>query len=177
MGHLTILASEGPNGPILASDINEVIWGSIAFFVIAFLLVWKGGPPIVKAWNGRIQRIEGELDAAAGERGEAEARQRDIAGRVADLDAEHDRILTEAHETATSVKAQIAERAQAEAAELTARARTDIEASRAQAMADLHHEVADLALGAAEAVVANSLDAGRQNDLIERYIDTVGSPS
>ena len=35
---LTILAAEAPNGKHLAGDLNEVYWGSAAFFVLMALL-------------------------------------------------------------------------------------------------------------------------------------------
>ena len=44
MSHLLLLASEKPNGFLLSGDLNEVIWGSIAFFLILGLLIWKAGP-------------------------------------------------------------------------------------------------------------------------------------
>ena len=41
--------------------------------------------------------------------------------------------------------------------------------------ADLHDEVAALAIGAAEAVVRNNLDDATQDQLIESYITQVGA--
>jgi F0F1-type ATP synthase membrane subunit b/b' len=75
------------------------------------------------------------------------------------------------------VKAQIIERAGTDAVDLRARGAADVEAAKAQATGDLQAELGVLALGAAEAVVANNLDAGTQNDLIENYINRVGAGS
>ena len=65
--------------------------------------------------------------------------------------------------------------AEAELAEMRQRAAADIEAAKAQAMADLRGEVAELAIGAAETVVERNLDRGTQVQLVEDYINQVGS--
>ena len=175
---LILAAEEGAeNGAILPHDINEVIWSSLAFFIVVFLLVWKAGPAIKSAWNGRIERIEGELDDAAGGRSAAEGSLADVQARIADADSERERILAEARETAEALKAQLVARAETEATELKARAAADIEGSKEQVLADLRAEVSTLALGAAEAVVAANLDQGTQAELIEAYIQKVGTPS
>jgi len=155
----------------------ELIWGSIAFFLVVGLIWWKGGPAIKKAWNGRIERIEGELDAAADDRQSAEAELAGVHERIANVDTERQRIVDEARETATTLRAQLVERAQAEAAEVAERATADIEAAKAQALADLRAEVGALALGAAEVVVRSSLDDDTQRNLVEAYITQVGASS
>ncbi len=55
------------------------------------------------------------------------------------------------------------------------RAAADIESSKAQAVADLRSEVARLAIGAAEVVVQRNLDPATQTQLVENYIEQVGS--
>ena len=175
MNDFLILAAEegAENGAILPHDINEVIWGSLAFFIVVFLIVWKAGPAIKAAWSGRIERIEGELGDAASGRSAAESQLADVQGRIADADTERSRILAEARQTAESLRAQLVARAESDAEELKARAATDIEGSKEQVLADLRAEVSTLALGAAEAVVAANLDQGTQADLVESYIAEV----
>ena len=88
MQNLLVLAAESghkPNGAILP-EINEVIWGSIAFLIVAALIIWKGGPAIKKMWDGRIDRLRGELGDAAAARAEAEAEQAGVQQRIADVD-------------------------------------------------------------------------------------------
>ncbi|WP_208027108.1 F0F1 ATP synthase subunit B family protein [Rhabdothermincola sediminis] len=179
MVNLLVLAAEGGghagNGFILPHDFNEVIWGSSAFLVVAALLIWKGGPAIRNLWNGRIERLSNELSEAATARMEAEAALADVEGRIANADQERARIRSEAHQTAAALAEQIAARAEADAAELRARVAADAEASKAQAAADLKAELAELVVGAAEAVVARNLDGQTQAELVERYITSLRS--
>jgi F-type H+-transporting ATPase subunit b len=158
-------------------DINELIWGSLAFFIVVGLLWWKAGPAIGRAWNGRIERIEGELGQAAEARGAAEASLAGLRARLADAETERGRILAEANATAVAVKAQLIERAHGEAADVAARAAADVEASRSQAAADLTAEVGSLTLGAAEAIVRSNLDADTQRSLVDGYITRIGASS
>jgi F-type H+-transporting ATPase subunit b len=170
-----VLASEEPNKTILPGDINEVFWASSAFIIVMSLLVWKGGPAIKNAWNARIDRIRGELEGAEGSRREAETQLSRVQGRIADADRERERIRTEADETAANLVAQLDARTTADATAIRERAATDAESAKAQAEADLRAEIGTIALGAAETVVSRNLDPDTQRQLIENYIQTVGS--
>jgi F-type H+-transporting ATPase subunit b len=175
-----VLAAEAahkPNSYVLPSDINEVIWGSIAFLIVASLIVWKGGPAIKGMWNGRIERIRSEVDGAAEARAASEAKLAAVEADLADAETERQRILSEGRETADAVKAQIIAKAGTDAADARARGAADAESSKAQATSDLQAEISVLALGAAEQVVGNSLDDATQAELIENYISRVGAGS
>lgn len=177
MLHAIVIAAEGPNGPILPADMNEVWWSSAAFLIIAAVLVWKAGPPVKNAWNGWIDRVRNEVEEAESDRAAAEAELAEVQARVADADAERQRIRADALATAEAVKAQLAQRAEEEAAAIRARGEADIRAMRDQAEADLRAEIGGLALGAAEQVVARSLDERTQRELVEAYIARVGAAS
>jgi F-type H+-transporting ATPase subunit b len=174
MSHLLLLATEEPNGFLLSSDLKEVAWGSIAFFIILGLLIKFAGPAIKTAMSARTERLAKELDDAAAAKAEAQAKLADVQHRIADAGNERQRILDEAATTSASLKAQLQAKAEQDAAELVARATADVEASKGQALADLQADAASLAMGAAEAVVNRNLDAATQTELIETYITQVG---
>lgn len=174
---LVIAAADAENGFILPHKIEEVFWGTLAFVIVVSLIVWKGGPAIKAMWNERIDRLSNELEAAETARAEAEAKLTQVEAGIADADNERARLLAEAAETAETVKAQLIERSATDAAEIRARGAADIEATKVQATSDLQAEIGVLALGAAEAVVANTLDERTQAELIEGYINRVGAQS
>jgi F-type H+-transporting ATPase subunit b len=176
MFNVLLAAEEGAeNSAILPHDINELIWASIATIIVVSIIVWKAGPAIKDMWNGRIARITGELESAASARQEAEGFRAEIQNRIANADQERARIRNDAQQTAVALEQQTAERAQREAEEARRRAVSDIGASQAQASADLQAEIAALAMGAAEQVIANNLDEATQRQLIESYISNVGN--
>jgi len=170
-----LAAEEGGNGAWLPHDLNEVIWGTIAFVIVFGLLIWKAGPAIKKAVAARPERISGELDSATEARTAAEAERDRIKAALADSDSEAARIVEEARQTADRLRVDIEARAEAEVATLRERNAHDIATARRQAESDLVGEVSRLALGAAEKVVHNNLDDATQQALIENFISQVGA--
>lgn len=174
MNALLFAAEEG-NGYWFPHDINEVIWGTIAFAIVFGLLAWKAGPALKAALAARPERIKAELDLAANARSAAEQSFADVKMALADADKERERILAEARETAERVKKDTVARARDEAVAIRERGESEIASARRQAQADLSAEVTRLALGAAEKVVESNLNDATQQDLIESYISQVGA--
>jgi F-type H+-transporting ATPase subunit b len=171
---LHIIASEAgehhENGLHLAGDINEVIWGSLAFFVVFGIIVWKAGPAIRRGLEGRTARIEAELAEAKAARAEAEAALTATSADLPDLETEEARIRAEAVEAAKGLKVDLISRAQAEADEIRTRGTIEVEAFRRQAIADLTVEMSRLTKVSATDLVVGELDPTAHGDLIETYI-------
>ena len=171
------VAAEGPNGVHIPADVNEVYWGSVAFFVVVGLIWWKARPLIVEALKERTARIETELEEAKAARVDAEAALQASSADLPDVSAEEARIRAEAEATAEKLKADLVAKAEAEAEAIRERGRADVENRRRQARADLTAEVARMTRSSAEAVVRQGLDGGSQADLIDNYINQVGDIS
>lgn len=166
---------ESPS-PILPA-LDELVWGSLSFLVL-FGLMWKFAFPAIKGgMNARTERIRTDLDAAETAKSEAVGVLDGYKAQLADAKAESARIIEEARQAADALKKDQEARLQAELAEARARAAADIESAKAQATADLRGELATLAVGAASAVVNKNLDPAAQTQLIEDYINQVGSSS
>jgi len=176
MNSIVLAAEAGAeNSFLLPHDINEVIWGGSAFLIVVALIVWKGGPAIKAMWYGRIDKIRTEIETGESARLAAEAELAEVEARIADADAERSRILAEGREAADTVKAQLVAKAASDAEDVRVRGAADIESSKSQASSDLEAEVGLLAIGAAEAVVAHALDEQVQSDLVDDYINKVGT--
>lgn len=166
---------EAPN-PILP-ETNEIIYGTIGFLVV-FFFVWKKGLPAMKAsMNARTEKIRGDIDAAEAQRAEADTLLTDYRAQLADAKSEGARIIEEARQTADNLKRDLQTQAEADIAELRQKNIADIEAAKAQAIADLRNEVAAIAIGAAERVVERSLDRETNTALVENFINQVGAGS
>jgi F-type H+-transporting ATPase subunit b len=162
--------------PILPAK-NELIWGIISF-VVLFLALWKFAWPGLK--NGlaaRTERIQADLDTAEAAKNEADQVLAEYKAQLADARNEAARIVEEARQAADALRRDQEQRLQAELAQLRERAAADIESAKRQAVGDLKDEVAQLAIGAAEVIVQNSLDRATQVRLVEGYIDQVQSRS
>lgn len=164
---------DAPN-PLLPEK-NEIIWGSVGFLVVFSFLAKFGAPAIKKSMQERTAKIQSDIDAAEQARADAEAVKADYESKVADAKAEAVRIIEEARQAADQLKSDQQARLADELAASRAAAQADIDAAKGQAMNELRGEVAQIALGAAESVVGASLDRNAQIQLIENYINSVGS--
>lgn len=171
MGHVTILAAEGGNSPLLP-PIDELIIGLIAFFIIFFVLAKKAFPSIAKTLDARADAIEGGLERAA--KAQEEATRTLVA-----YQAQLEQARTEAAEIRTSAQAQghaIVEEARAKASEAAtaeaARAVAQISAERASVAASLQKEIGDLAIVLAGKIVGESLaDDVKARATVDRFLD------
>jgi F-type H+-transporting ATPase subunit b len=164
---------ESPNLILPATD--ELVWGSISFAVLLFLLYKYAYPPVKQAMEARTERIRAELQAADTAKADAQGVLDEYRAQLNDAKAEAGRIIEEARQAADAIKRDQEVRLQSELAELRQRAVADIDAAKANAMSDLRGEVALLAIGAAEAVVQRNLDPATQTQLVEDYINQVAA--
>ena len=167
---------EEPNNPIIP-ELNEVIWGSLAFLILLGALYRFGYPAVRDAMRARSDRIRSDLDAAERARTEAQTTQSQLDAQLADARAEGNRIVDEARQEAEAVRARRIEELDAELAERRRSAMADIDAAKAQAMADLQGQISEIAVGAAERVVQANLDPATNRQIVERYIAEVGVTS
>ena len=171
-----VVASEG-NSFWLPHDIKEVWVGSLAFFIVFGLIWWKAGPAIKGAMNKRTDGIAAGLAESADALNAAESERDQIKAALADREREVARIQADAKATAEKVEADLIAKGETEAKAIRHRGTSDVEIARRQARADVQAELARMSLGAAEAVVTESLDDSAQSDLIDQYIAHLGARS
>jgi F-type H+-transporting ATPase subunit b len=164
---------EAPN-PILP-ELNEIIWGGLAFLVLLAVMVRYGFPLVNSNIQARAEKIRSDLEAAETARFEAQQVKQQHEAELAQTRAEVSRIIDEARQEASVVKADLQVRAEAEIAEMRQRANAEVAAARQRALSDLQSDVAEIVVGAAERVVERNLDLETQRQLIDQYIASVGS--
>jgi F-type H+-transporting ATPase subunit b len=152
-------AEEEPN-PIFPAT-NELIWGTIAFLILLFLMYRTVFPSVTKAFADRRANIEGKLEQ--------------YRRRLRDAEDETQRILEEARSNAERVRRDLLAKAEADAGRELDRARQAIRSERDQAIRQLRNEVGTLAVELATRVVGDSLDRDRQLRLVDQYIDDLGN--
>ncbi len=162
---------EAPS-PIIP-EVDEIIWGGLAFVILFGFMWWKGLPAVKRAMDARSEKIRSDLDAADTAKADAMRTKSEYEAQLADAKTAASAIIDEARAQADQLRQDLQARAEADIAEQRARAAADIESSRRQAVDDLRTEVAAIAVGAAERVVGASLDADVHRSLIDGYIDEV----
>lgn len=166
---------EAPS-PIIP-ETKEIVWGSISFLAVLFLMMKFAYPALKKGMDARTEKIRGNLDDAERVKAEAATVLEDYKRQLADARNESNRIIEEARQTAEQLRRDLMQRAEAEVAELRQKTRDDISAAQERAMADLQSRVGDMAIELAEKVVEANLDRDANMRLIDSYIAQVGSSS
>ena len=162
--------------PILPES-KEVIWFTLAFAILFFVMKKYALPPVQEAMEARTEKIRRNLDDADRIKEEAQSVLEDYQRQLADAKQESNRIIEEARQTADQLRRDLMQRAEAEVTELRERTREEIRAAQERATSELQARVAELAIELAEKVVESSLDRDRNMQLIERYIEQVGAQS
>jgi F-type H+-transporting ATPase subunit b len=165
--------AEHEQSPILPAS-NELIWGTIAFLLLLFLMYRTVWPSVDKAFKNRRDNIEGKLEQAEREREEADQLLEQYRRRLRDAEDETQRILEEARSNAERVRRDLLAKAEADAGRELDRARQAIRGERDQAIRQLRNEVGTLAVELATRVVGDSLDRERQLRLVDQYIGQLG---
>ena len=149
-----------------------MIWATVAFLVVLFLLRKFAWGPILTALQERERGIAEALGAADRARTEMAALNSENERLLQEARAERDRMLREAREMGDAVVAEARSKAKAEADREVAAARDAIAVERKAALADIKVEVANLSLDIAEQVLRRQLDRPAvQAELVDRLIE------
>jgi F-type H+-transporting ATPase subunit b len=160
---------------ILVPAAPELIWGSLAFLIVLGVLVKFAFPTLKKTMQDRTDKIRNDLESAETAKADAERERQEYQQKLVESRAEGQHLVEAARSDADRVRADIIARAEAEAAEIKARATDDIRLATERAQADLQSSVKDLSIELAEKVVERNLDPETQRALIDSYIAQVGS--
>jgi F-type H+-transporting ATPase subunit b len=155
----------------------EVLWGTLSFLVVAFLL-WKfAWPQIKQMMADRTARIQAQLDEAAAAKASADEAAASIRAAKGDIEAERQRMLADADEQAARLLSDGRARLEHEVADLQSKATSELESVQGRLQSEVQAEVAEVAARAADTLVAEALDDELQQQLVEDYIARVGAAS
>lgn len=181
-GLLILAAEEGaeevhePSGlDLVLPETAELIWASLAFVIVAFLLMKVAFPKIRAAVEAREAEITGNLESAEHSKSEAQSQLDEYRKQLAEARAEANKIVEEARQSAEQVRKDVLAKAETEAQQIVSKASDQIEAERSRTMEELRGEVATLAVQLAEKVVLGEIDASRRKQLVDNYISEVGA--
>jgi F-type H+-transporting ATPase subunit b len=156
---------------LLNPAFGTIIWSSISFLVVLFLLKRMAWGPILEGLKDREEEIDGALNAAKTAREQLEGLKADNDRLLVEARVKRDAMLKEGREMANRMVAEAKGKGVEEADRMVEAARTAIEHERSAAVAELKSEVAKLSLEIAEQLVRTQLaqDAGQQ-ELVSRMI-------
>ena len=160
---------------ILIPKPAEFVPALIAFIVIWIIIAKVAGPSIMKMFDDRQAKIEGDLKAAEDAKIEAEASARESRDAVVAAQTEAADIVAAAKRQAEEERARIIAEAQTSAQGIIAKAHDAIDAERKKAMVELSGQVVDLSVEIASKIIGDALSNDEQEALAEKYLMEVGS--
>ena len=169
------LAQEAHKADLLSPSYGLMVWTLVIFVVLLFVLSRYAFKPITAAVEAREQALQAAIDAAKRDREEAA---RLLAEHRAALDAsrgEGQKLIADARAAAERVRTELVEQAHAEQAKMLERARAEIDAERAKAIAELRREAVELAIMGAGKVIGQNLDRDANRKLVESFLASVSS--
>ena len=145
------------------------IVGFVALYLIANKLVFT---PIGKVLDDREGDISSTYDKLDADQKQMEALKAEYESRLEQIEAEAREKIQAAIKEAEAARDKIISDANVKAKELVVKAESEAEREREQAMITFRQQVVDLALGATQKVIGESLDAAKQKSLIDDFIAT-----
>jgi len=158
---------------LLSPNYGLMFWTLVIFAILFFVLAKFAFGPITKAVEAREQALEDAIESAKRDREEAA---RLLAEQRAALDAtrgEAQKLIADARTAAERVRAELVEQAHTEQTNMLDRARKEIEAEKAGAIAQLRREAVDLAIAGAGRVIDKNLDQAANRQLVESFLASV----
>jgi F-type H+-transporting ATPase subunit b len=143
---------------LLIPEIGLLVWNSIAFLVLLFLLAKFAWKPIMGAIHEREQSISDALNKAELAKQEMARLTSQNQDLMQQARAERDEILKEAKTLKDSILAEAKKQAQTEGAKLIEKAKIEIENQKKVALIEVKNQVSTLSLEIAERVLRTQLD-------------------
>jgi len=142
---------------LVTPEIGLIVWTTLSFLILLFVLgkfAWK---PILKSVNDRESSIKDALAEAENARKEMQNLQADNERILKEARAEREAMLKDARDMKNKIVSDAKEAAQVEADKMVKQAQATIESEKKAAVADIKSQVADLSVEIAEKVIKEQL--------------------
>lgn len=156
---------------LLVPAIYDLIWGTIAFFIVMFLMYKVAWPTFSKLLDERREKIEEGLAAAERAREEIKHERADLEAELTAAKKEAVRVREEAQANAKAIVADARAKANDEADRIIEQAQRQIIADRQAAEASLRGDVGNLATTLAGRIVgANVADRDVSRQVVDSFL-------
>jgi F-type H+-transporting ATPase subunit b len=150
---------------------GTVLWSSIAFLIVAFILAKFAWKPILASIKEREVSIDSSLKSAEKARQEMANLQASNETLLKEARLERDAMLKDAQETKNKIVSEAKDRAQEEYNKILGDAKMAIHTEKMAAITELKSQVAALSIEIAESVIKHELKTDdKQKALIDKYL-------
>lgn len=154
-------------------QLESILKHAFNFVLLIALLTYAVRQPLSNYLSERAKTIRAELEDGQALLDAAKAREQEIAGRLAKLEATLAQISADADEAAAKDKASLLERARAEAERITENAERNIRDEVARARTTLQRQAVELAVELAEQTLRGQVSQDDQRRLARELLNSL----
>lgn len=156
-------------------ELSSMILAWVALLLLYLMLRHFLYKPVSKALNDRKEKIQSDIDGAKVLKEEAESLRDDYESRINLAKKESQEIIESARKRGEELKEGILVEARKEAENIVDRARREIDREREVAFQEIKSQAGEMAILIASKIMEEQITMGRQNTIIDKFIDEVGS--
>ncbi|MDY5584637.1 MAG: F0F1 ATP synthase subunit B [Arcanobacterium sp.] len=165
-------SAEGSTFNLLVPAIPDLIWGSVAFAIVAFVIYRFAWPTFSQMLDERGEKIEQGLQAAELARQEIATERENLAGELSAAQREAAQVRETAAENAKAIVSEAQLKARSDAEAILAAAQTRITADTETAARVLRSDIGSLATDLAGRIIGEAVtDQEMSARVIDRFLD------
>ncbi len=161
------------NNPLIQPDPGLFIWTIVTFLVLLALLAKFAWGPLLQALEARQERIRKSLEDAERAKQELERLQQESAKIMQQARVEADSIVTQTRADAERLREELKQKAKDEADNILRNAQQQIQLQTRQAIQQIRHEVADIAVLLASKLLERNLAKEDNARLIDETLKQI----
>jgi F-type H+-transporting ATPase subunit b len=147
------------------------LWSQVALVLFLALVIYMGAPKIIgKSLDDRAAKIKAELDAAKSLREEAQSLLAEYQKKRKDAESEAEHILAAAKREASAMAADAKAKTEEYVTRRTALSEQKIKAAETDAVNAVRAAAVDLAIAAAERLIASKVDVATDATLFKNEV-------
>lgn len=162
------------DNPLVTPELGLIVWTTLVFCILFFLLAKFAWKPILKVVNEREESITKALNSAEEARLKVAELKADNEILLNKARVERDEILKEARDIKDKIVAESKNIAKVEADKIIAAARESIQQEKMAAITELKNQVAKLSIEIAEKILKDELSsADKQKTIIDNVVKEI----
>ncbi len=159
---------------LLSPHSGTIIWTTLAFLFVFFILKKYAWKPILNALKNREESIEEALMSAEKARDEMKKLQADNEKIIAEAKLERDKLIKEARNLKDEIIEEARKKATEESDKILAKAKENIKSEKAAAMKEIKEQIADFSVMVAEKIIQEKLEVtSERKELIDKYLHNI----
>jgi len=162
------------DNPLVTPELGLIVWTTLVFCILFFLLAKFAWKPILKAVKDRESSIEDALNAAEEATRKMAELKSDNEALLNKARAERDAMLKEARDVKDKIIAEAKANANVEGEKIIAAAKESINLEKLAAITELKNQVATLSIEIAEKILKEELSsADKQKAIIDNVVKDI----